>query len=48
MVAGLVIVPIVSLVTPRMDKDLMDDMFSCYNKKVVVNATEALTSEEEA
>lgn len=33
MVGGLVIVPIVSLITPKPDKKLVDDCFSCYKKK---------------
>ena len=43
MLAGLVIVPVVSLLTGK-PKDLgaVDDMFSCYNKEVVVPAKESL------
>lgn len=33
MLAGLVIVPIVSLITPKPDKKLVEDCFSCYKKK---------------
>ena len=32
MVAGLIIVPVVSLITPAPDKKLVEDAFSCYTK----------------
>ena len=34
MIAGLIIVPVVSLITPKPDKKLVDDAFACYEKKV--------------
>lgn len=34
MLAGLVIVPLVSLITPKPDKKLVDESFACYEKKV--------------
>ncbi len=46
MVGGLIIVPLVSLVTPKMKKDKVDPMFTCYDRKVIVNATDALGDEE--
>ena len=42
MIAGLVLVPIVSLFTAKPDKALMDDIFSCYEEKVLVSKREAL------
>jgi SSS family solute:Na+ symporter len=42
MLAGLVIVPLVSLITPAPDKALVDDAFSGYDKKVTVRQSEAL------
>ncbi len=33
MLLSLIVVPIVSLVTPRMDKEKLDVIFSCYKKK---------------
>ncbi len=42
MVAGLVIVPLVSLVTPKLKKDAVDEMFACYESKVTVSAKKAL------
>ena len=42
MLAGLVIVPIVSLFTPAPDKALVDDCFSCYDRKVTVSAKTAI------
>ena len=42
MLAGLVIVPVVSLVTKPPKKDHIDKVFSCYDKKVVVSVTDAI------
>ena len=42
MIAGLVIVPVVSLFTAKPDKALVDDAFSCYEEKVLVPQTQAL------
>lgn len=42
MIAGLIIVPIVSLITPRLKKDLVDKTFECYNEKVEVTEKTAL------
>ncbi len=42
MIAGLVIVPVVSLFTKKPDKKLVDDAFSCYDKKVTTSARETL------
>jgi len=45
MVAGLVIVPIVSLVTKKPDKKNMDELFSCYEKTVVVHSKTSLNED---
>ena len=42
MVAGLIIVPIVSALTPKPDQKKVGEMFSCYDKTVVVPETENL------
>lgn len=42
MIAGLILVPIVSLFTPAPDKQLVDQTFSCYNKFNVVPKKTAL------
>ena len=42
MIAGLVIVPVVSLLTPRMDKVYVDQVFSCYDRQVTVNVTDSI------
>ena len=47
MIAGLVIVPIVSLFTAKPDKKLVDDAFSCYDKKVLVAQRDALGDQHE-
>ena len=46
MLAGLVIVPVVSLVTPKPKKEIVDFAFSVYDRKVTVSVTEALGDEE--
>ena len=42
MLAGLVIVPVVSLVSKPPKKEHVDQVFSCYDKKVVVSVTDAI------
>ncbi len=42
MLASIVIVPIVSAFTPKMDKKFVDDIFVCYEKTVTVKETTAL------
>ena len=42
MLAGLVIVPIVSLFTPKPDSTLVDESFACYEKKTEVTQKTAL------
>ena len=42
MVAGLVIVPIVSLFTKDSNKEEVDKMFACYNREVTVRASTSL------
>ena len=42
MIAGLIIVPIISLITPKPDQEKVDEMFTCYDKTVTVKETENL------
>ena len=42
MLAGLVIVPVVSLITPKPNKALVDETFACYDKTNVVAQKTAL------
>lgn len=42
MIAGLVVVPVVSLVTPKMDKEKVDEMFSCYDETVIIKKKHSL------
>ncbi|MBQ2966718.1 MAG: sodium:solute symporter [Clostridia bacterium] len=46
MLAGFVIVPVVSIFTKKPEKELLDDAFSCYDKTVTVRAKDALGDEE--
>ncbi len=45
MIAGLIIVPIVSAFTKAPDKAHIEDVFSCYERKVTVMAKEAIGDE---
>ena len=45
MVGGIVLLPIVSLFTPQMSKTTLDEMFNCYEKKVLVPVKETLEEE---
>ena len=42
MLAGFVIVPIVSLITPKLGKEKVDSMFNCYEVKVSAPAKKTL------
>ncbi len=42
MVGGLIIVPVVSLLTPKMKKDTVDRMFVCFDENVTVRTTRSL------
>ena len=42
MLAGLIIVPVVSLVTKPPKQEHVDRVFSCYDKKVIVSVTDAI------
>lgn len=42
MLAGLIVVPLVSLVTPKMDKEYVEDIFTCYNETVTVHKKSSL------
>ena len=46
MLAGLVIVPVVSAFTPKPDQKLVDDAFGSYSKKVTVVQREALADDD--
>ena len=46
MLAGLVIVPAVSLFTKKPDETLVENAFASYNKKVMVYQREALSDDE--
>jgi SSS family solute:Na+ symporter len=47
MVGGLILVPVVSLFTKKQEAAEVDGIFSCYDRKVLVNATDALHHAEE-
>ena len=46
MIAGLIIVPIVSAFTPKPDAKVVEESFACYNEKVLVPQSEALGEKE--
>lgn len=47
MVVGFVVVPVVSLVTPKMEKEKVEDIFFCYNQEVVSTPKKVLPEEKE-
>ena len=46
MLAGMVIVPVVSLLSKAPDKQRLDEIFSCYDRKVTVRARDSIETEE--
>ena len=42
MLGGLILLPLVSIVTKKPEKNTLDEVFSCYNKKVTVDVTDSL------
>lgn len=47
MIAGLIIVPIVSLLSPKLEKKKVDKIFTCLDEKVMVEQRMALPEEDE-
>ena len=47
MVAGLIVVPVVSFITPKLSGDKVNEIFECYEEKVTVEQKLILTDEEE-
>ncbi len=47
MVAGLIVVPVISLITPKLSGDKVNEIFECYEEKVTVEQKLVLTDEEE-
>ncbi len=46
MIVGLIVVPLVSLVTPKQKKEETERIFSCYSAEVVVHAKSSLKEKE--
>ena len=46
MIAGLIIVPIISAFTPKPDQKVVDEAFDCYNEKVLVPQSHQLGEKE--
>ncbi len=46
MVLGIIIVPIVSLITKKPDEKRVGEIFACYDEKVMVNASQAMSAKE--
>ncbi len=42
MVAGLIIVPVVSILTPKMDQGKVEEIFSCYGETVTENSKKSI------
>ncbi len=46
MVAGLIVVPLVSLITPKMDKVKLEKLFACYEEEVVITKKHSLEAKK--
>lgn len=46
MIGGLLVVPAISLVTPKMEKEKVDAMFGCYEEKVIITKKRSLPAGE--
>ncbi len=46
MLLGIVLTPIIALIAPAKDKDRVEAIFSCYNKKVTVSSKKAILEDE--
>lgn len=42
MIAGLIVVPIVSVVSPKLKKDFVEEIFTCFDEKVTVHKKHSL------
>ena len=47
MIAGLVVVPVVSLLTPKLSKERVEDIFNCLDTKGTGEQKLALPDEED-
>ncbi len=47
MLIGFIIVPVVSAFTRKPEQEMIDDIFACYDKKVLVKQSEAIADGEE-
>ena len=47
MIVGMIVVPIVSLLSPKLKKETVEDIFVCLDEKVMVERKVALPKEEE-
>lgn len=45
MLAGLIVVPVVSLITPKMNKDEVNEIFTCYDEPVTVHAKKSISEQ---
>lgn len=46
MIIGLIVVPLVSVFTPKMEKGILEELFVCYDEKVVITKKRSLESEK--
>lgn len=47
MIAGLIVVPVVSVITKKLEKGKVDEIFSCYEESVVVTKRIAISQKDE-
>ena len=48
MIAGLIIVPVISFFTKKPDKELVDNAFACYDREVLVHQSTSLSDDDVA
>ncbi|MBQ7501004.1 MAG: sodium:solute symporter [Clostridia bacterium] len=46
MLLGFIIVPVVSLITPKLDSGIVDPMFTCYEKEITVKVKHSLSDDD--
>ncbi|MEF9840248.1 MAG: sodium:solute symporter, partial [Lachnospiraceae bacterium] len=42
MVIGLILVPIVSIISPKLNQEKLEEIFSCYDEKIIITKKRSL------
>ena len=46
MIAGMIVVPVVSWITPKMKKEKVDEIFECYEETVTIKKKRSLEAHD--